>query len=105
MARVTVEDSLKVVPSRFSLVHVASQRGRQLLRGAHPLVESNNRSIVTALREIAAAKVNMMDQDELCEMEAVVKEKPAPVEAKAKEPKAKAETAKEVPTEEVAAEK
>ena len=105
MARVTVEDSLKVVPSRFSLVHVASQRGRQLLRGAHPLVESNNRSIVTALREIADAKVTMMDPDELCEAEEVVKEKPAPVEAKAKEAEAKVETVEEAPTEEAAAKK
>jgi DNA-directed RNA polymerase subunit omega len=63
MARITVEDSLRVVPSRFSLVHVASQRGRQLLRGARPLVDSNNRAVVTALREIAAAKVTMADQD------------------------------------------
>ena len=62
MARITVEDSLRVVPSRFSLVHVASQRGRQLLRGAHPLVDSNNREVVTALREIAAGRVTMADE-------------------------------------------
>ena len=63
MARITVEDSLRVVPSRFSLVHVASQRGRQLLRGAHPLVESNNRAVVTALREIADGRVTMADEE------------------------------------------
>lgn len=59
MARITVEDSLKAVPSRFSLVHVASQRGRNLLKGVKPLVESNNRAVVTALREIAAGKVRI----------------------------------------------
>ncbi len=59
MARITVEDSLRTVPSRFSLVHVASQRSRQLLKGVKPLVESNNRAVVTALREIAANKVRI----------------------------------------------
>ncbi len=63
MARITVEDSLRVVPSRFSLVHVASQRGRQLLRGAHPLVDTNNRAVVTALREIADGRVTMAEED------------------------------------------
>lgn len=87
MARVTVEDSLRVVESRFSLVHVASQRGRQLLKGAHPLVESNNRPIVTALREIAAGKVTMLDPDEVVE-EVVAKAAKTP-KVEATEPKAK----------------
>jgi DNA-directed RNA polymerase subunit omega len=49
MARITVEDCLDHVSSRFELV--------MLLKGAKPLVESNNRDIVIALREIAAGKV------------------------------------------------
>jgi DNA-directed RNA polymerase subunit omega len=57
MARITVEDSLKKIPSRFSLVRIASERARVLLKGAKPLVESKNRVVVTALREIAAGKV------------------------------------------------
>jgi len=57
MARITVEDCLDKVSSRFELVVLASKRARQLLKGAKPLVESNNRDIVIALREIAAAKV------------------------------------------------
>ena len=57
MARVTVSDCLEKIPSRFSLVQVAAQRARALLKGAKPLVESKNRPIVTALREIAAGKV------------------------------------------------
>ena len=36
---------------------IASERARQLLKGAKPLVDSDNRDIVTALREIAAGKV------------------------------------------------
>ena len=57
MARITVEDSLKVANTRFGLVLLASKRARQLLKGAKPLVESKNREIVQALREIAAEKV------------------------------------------------
>ena len=57
MARITVEDSLKRVPSRFALVVLAAKRSKNLLKGAKPLVNSENKSIVTALREIAAGKL------------------------------------------------
>ncbi len=57
MARVTVEDCLEQIPNRFELVLVAARRAKQLLKGARPLVESNNKEVVTALREIAANKV------------------------------------------------
>jgi DNA-directed RNA polymerase subunit omega len=58
MARVTVEDCLEREDNRFALVVLASQRARQLMKGAGPLVQSKNRAAVTALREIAAAKVH-----------------------------------------------
>jgi len=57
MARITVEDSLRVAQTRFGLVSLASKRARQLLKGAQPLMDSKNREIVLALREIAAGKV------------------------------------------------
>lgn len=57
MARITVEDCLEKIPNRFELVLVAAQRARQLFRGARPLIETENREIVTALREIAAGRV------------------------------------------------
>lgn len=58
MARVTIEDCLKNVPSRFALVHMAAQRVRQVKEGADFLVRaSKNEDVVTALREIAAGKV------------------------------------------------
>jgi DNA-directed RNA polymerase subunit omega len=57
MARVTVEDCLERVASRFELVLLAAKRSKQLLKGARPLVESHNKEVVTALREIAADKV------------------------------------------------
>lgn len=57
MARITVEDCLARVPNRFELVLAAARRSKQLIKGAQPLVESNNKELVTALREIAAGKV------------------------------------------------
>jgi len=60
MARITVEDCLQNVDNRFELVHLASQRARQLMKGARPLVDntfSQNRLIVVGLREIAAGYV------------------------------------------------
>jgi DNA-directed RNA polymerase subunit omega len=74
LARITVEDSLKKVPSRFSLVHVSSQRARHLLKGVKPLVESSNRVVVTALREIAAGRVRVVEVDESAEAKEAVKE-------------------------------
>jgi DNA-directed RNA polymerase subunit omega len=57
MARITVEDCLKNVPTRFGLVILATARTKQLLKGSKPRVQANNKEIVLALREIAAGKV------------------------------------------------
>jgi DNA-directed RNA polymerase subunit omega len=55
MARITVEDCLEQVSNRFSLVLVAASRTKQLLAGKSSLIEnSENKEVVTALREIAA---------------------------------------------------
>ncbi len=62
MARVTVEDCIKKIPSRFTLIHLASQRSKQLIRGARPFVESNNKPVVNALREIAAGYVTLAEE-------------------------------------------
>ena len=59
MARITVEDCLARVPNRFELVLVAARRAKQLLKGGRPLVESDNKEIVAALREVAANKVRI----------------------------------------------
>jgi DNA-directed RNA polymerase subunit omega len=61
MARITVEDCLKRVGSRFELVILAARRAKMLMKGAKPLVESNNRPIVVALREVASGKVKFDD--------------------------------------------
>ncbi|MCD6585991.1 MAG: DNA-directed RNA polymerase subunit omega [Desulfobacteraceae bacterium] len=63
MARVTVEDCLKRIPTRFMLVHVATKRVRQLLDGSPRLVKSNNENVVTALREISAGKVFIKEEE------------------------------------------
>jgi DNA-directed RNA polymerase subunit omega len=57
MSRITVEDCLEKINNRFELVMLASKRARQLFRGAKPLIESENREVVVALREIAEGKV------------------------------------------------
>ncbi len=57
MARVTVEDCLEKVPNRFALTILAAERARQLSKNATALVECDNKPAVTALREIADAKV------------------------------------------------
>jgi|WetSurSiteA1Bulk_404760.scaffolds.fasta_scaffold109935_1 DNA-directed RNA polymerase subunit omega len=57
MARITVEDCMETVENRFELVHLAAKRSKQLLKGSHPLIQSSNREIVTALREIADKQI------------------------------------------------
>ncbi|MDP6535913.1 MAG: DNA-directed RNA polymerase subunit omega [Gammaproteobacteria bacterium] len=60
MARITVEDCLDKVDSRFELVMVSSKRARQLqIEGKDPLVSvDNDKPTVIALREIADGLVN-----------------------------------------------
>ncbi len=63
MARVTIEDCLKNVPSRFAIVHMAAQRVRQIREGSPFLVKaSKNGDVVTTLREIAADRVRLKDK-------------------------------------------
>lgn len=65
MARVTVEDCLKNVGNRYELVHLCTQRARQLFHGSGPLVASKNSPVVTALREIAAQRVRFLPPEPL----------------------------------------
>ncbi len=57
MARVTIEDCLRQVPTRFGLVHLVAKRVQQIYRGAPVLVRGDNKEIVMAMREIAAGKI------------------------------------------------
>ncbi len=64
MARVTVEDCLRQVESRFELVILAAKRAKMIMKGAKPLIETDNRPIVNALREVAAGKVKFVHPKE-----------------------------------------
>ncbi|MGE0679540.1 MAG: DNA-directed RNA polymerase subunit omega [Candidatus Binatia bacterium] len=64
MARITVEDCLARIPNRFELVVVAARRAKELLQGSPPLVKSENKEVVTSLREIADAKVWKVEPEE-----------------------------------------
>lgn len=61
MARVTVEDCLNKIPNRFTLVHMAAKRVRQLRDGADYVIDDNkgNEDVVMALREIAEGKITL----------------------------------------------
>ena len=61
MARVTVEDCLDRVPNRFTLVHMAAKRVRQLRDGADYVIDDDqgNEDVVMALREIAEGKITL----------------------------------------------
>lgn len=70
MARITVEDCLENVDSRFELVLVASKRARQLANGADSAIEwSDDKPTVHALREIASGDIT---KDILTEVETPV---------------------------------
>ena len=60
MARITVEDCVLRVPSRFELVMLAAQRARDISAGA-PLTldRDNDKNPVIALREIADTTVDL----------------------------------------------
>ncbi len=57
MARISIEDCLDRVTNRFELVMLVSKRARSLYSGSEPLLQTDNMSVVTALREVAAGKV------------------------------------------------
>lgn len=74
MARITVEDCLTRENNRFALVILASKRAKQLLLGSPHVVDTKgNKSIVSALREIAASKVRFMTGEEQVEHEEQLK--------------------------------
>ena len=64
MARITIEDCMKRIPNRFALVHLTSKRVRQMREGAPLLIpHARNGEVVNALREIAADKIYINDDD------------------------------------------
>ena len=57
MARITVDDCLRIIPNRFDMSLAATYRARQITNGAQPMMEGNrDKATVIALRELAAGK-------------------------------------------------
>ena len=64
MARITVEDCVTVVPNRFELCLVASNRAKSILSGSNTSLNRKEKPAVIALREIG---------DQLVDVEAIKK--------------------------------
>ncbi|MDX2083263.1 MAG: DNA-directed RNA polymerase subunit omega [Rickettsiales bacterium] len=62
MARITVEDCVTVVPNRFELCLVASNRAKSILSGAATQLDRKEKPAVISLREIAD---NMIDVENI----------------------------------------
>jgi len=60
MARITVDDCLKLIPNRFDLTLAATYRARQLANGAASTLDAQrDKPTVLALREMAAGKYGL----------------------------------------------
>ena len=59
MARITIEDCLENMDNAFDICALAGKRAKDLAAGAEPLVDSNDKPTVIALREISAGKIGM----------------------------------------------
>ena len=59
MARITIEDCLKVMDNAFDICALAGRRAKDLASGAEPLIDSKDKPTVIALREISAGKITM----------------------------------------------
>ena len=57
MARITVDDCLRIISNRFEMSLAATYRARQITNGAQPMVDATrDKPTVVALRELAAGK-------------------------------------------------
>ncbi len=60
MARITVDDCLKIIPNRFDMTLAATARARQIAIGSTPMVDAaRDKPTVIALRELAKGKVGL----------------------------------------------
>jgi DNA-directed RNA polymerase subunit omega len=58
-ARYTSQAAVEMIGNRYDLVLIASVRARELKRGYKPLIDTNNKPIVTALNEIEQGKIGI----------------------------------------------
>ena len=75
MARVTTEDCLDNVSNRYLLCNFATRRARQLILGASPTMDSSNKALVTALREVAAGRIELNADVETVQTASLVRAK------------------------------
>jgi DNA-directed RNA polymerase subunit omega len=59
MARITIQDCLRVVPNRFELAILAAHRAHAIMSGSKLLTDRDDKEVVLALREIAEEKVDV----------------------------------------------
>ncbi len=59
MARITVEDCVTVVPNRFELCLIASNRAKSILSGSATTLDRKEKPAVISLREIAEGLVDV----------------------------------------------
>lgn len=60
MARITNDEILTILPNKYELSVIASQRVRDLFGGADSIVDKNNDKLeVIALKEIATGKLDI----------------------------------------------
>ena len=80
MARITVEDCLEKIPSRFDLILMASKRARQLSTTSRdPLVEwDNDKPTLVALREIEDGRLDKETLERTLEEDVLLDEFSAP---------------------------
>ncbi len=62
MARITVEDALQKVNNRFVIAQMAIKRVKMYREDYPPLIKTDNKEVVTALREVAAGKIVLKSQ-------------------------------------------
>ena len=58
-SRYTSQNAVEMIGNRYDLVLIASIRARELKRGYKPLIDTNNKPIVTALNEIERGKIGI----------------------------------------------
>lgn len=59
MARITVEDCVTIVPNRFELCLIASNRAKSILSGAGTTLDRKEKPAVISLREIAEGLIEV----------------------------------------------
>ena len=80
------EGETPVVNSRYSIVLATSKRARQLIDGAHPMVDAAcPKPLSIAIDELEKSKIHILSEEEAAEAEARKAEKAARKAAEAEE--------------------